>query len=113
MQSFRERHTLDERRLQFDRIRKHVPQRLPVVMENGRDTPRARKEKFLVPYDMTVAQLSYVIRKHTSMDASRSIFLFINGTAYSSTLTVRELYEKNKADDGFLYVVYAYENTFG
>ena len=39
--------------------------------------------------------------------------LFVDKTVPQSSLTMGQLYEKEKDEDGFLYVAYSGENTFG
>ncbi|TUK08643.1 Gamma-aminobutyric acid receptor-associated protein-like 2 [Bagarius yarrelli] len=61
------------------------------------------KRKYLVPSDITVAQFMWIIRKRIQLPSEKAIFLFVDKT----------LYEKEKDEDGFLYVAYSGENTFG
>jgi GABA(A) receptor-associated protein len=41
------------------------------------------------------------------------LFLFTNGTIPSSSEKMINVYNKYKDNDGYLYVNYAFENTFG
>ena len=114
MLPFRRRLTFEQRRAEFERIHAHRVTRIPVIMEaNGIDTPRIDKEKFLVPFDLTVSQLMFVARRRLSMDSSKGLFLLINGTLPPSSDTMSSLYDKHASEDGFMYVVYTTENTFG
>jgi len=111
---FRDRLSLDQRRAEFDRIRTHLSERVPIVVETrGTDTPRVDREKFLVPLDLTVAQFSFVIRKRMQLGASRAIFLLVDDVLPPGTTVVHELYDRHASEDGFLYVVCTTENTFG
>ncbi|CAO2610048.1 Gamma-aminobutyric acid receptor-associated protein-like 2 [Lemmus lemmus] len=47
----------------------------------------------------------WIIRKRIQLPSEKAIFL--------SSLTMGQLYEKEKDEDGFLYVAYSGENTFG
>ena len=47
------------------------------------------------------------------LSPEQAIFLFLNGTIPSSNSLVHELYQQHKDVDGFLYVGYSVENTFG
>ena len=43
-----------------------------------------------------------------------SLYIFINGeTLAPPSATMSALYSENKDEDGFLYISYASENTFG
>ncbi|XP_032743430.1 gamma-aminobutyric acid receptor-associated protein-like 2 [Rattus rattus] len=71
------------------------------------------KRKYLVPSDITVAQFMWIIRKRIQLPSEKAIFLFVDKTVPQSSLTMGQLYEKEKDEDGFLYVAYSGENTFG
>jgi GABA(A) receptor-associated protein len=67
----------------------------------------------LVPNDLTVGQFQFVIRKRIKLDSQKALFIFINGKLPITSELLKNVYEKEKDDDGFLYVGYAGENTFG
>ena len=75
--------------------------------------PTLDKTKYLVPMDLTVGQFMFVLRKRMKLSPEQAIFLFINGTIPSSNSLVHELYQQHKDVDGFLYLGYSGENTFG
>merc|ERR1712167_222039 len=66
--SFRQTHTLEERRREAERIKRKYDNRVPVIAEcaKGSSLPEIDKKKYLVPSDLTVAQFQYVIRKPSS-----------------------------------------------
>lgn len=92
-----------------------VPDQLPVIAEKVSDSQIVviDKRKFLVPSDITVAQFMWIIRKRIQLPSEKAIFLFVDKTVPQSSLTMGQLYEKEKDEDGFLYVAYSGENTFG
>jgi len=47
------------------------------------------------------------------MNAEQSLFLFINNKIPPTITTISMMYDENKDEDGFMYVVYTGENTFG
>uniref|UniRef100_A0AAY4DST6 Autophagy-related protein n=2 Tax=Denticeps clupeoides TaxID=299321 RepID=A0AAY4DST6_9TELE len=55
----------------------------------------------------------WIIRKRIQLPSEKAIFLFVDKTVPQSSITMGQLYEKEKDDDGFLYVAYSGENTFG
>jgi len=71
------------------------------------------KRKYLVPADISVAQFMWIVRKRINLTPEKAIFLFVNKIVPSSTATLGEIYSNHKDDDGFLYVAYSGENTFG
>jgi len=87
---------------------------IPIIMERGSvDAPHIDKEKYLVPVDLTMAQLSFVVRKRLQIRAGDALFLMVKGTLCTSTATTGSMYDAHRDPDGFLYVTYAMENTFG
>ena len=81
--------------------------------EGDIDAPCIGKEKFLVPVDLTMAQLSFVVRKRLELHAGHALFLMVNKALCTSTSTAGSMYDAHRDTDGFLYVTYTMENTFG
>ena len=71
------------------------------------------KRKFLVPTDLTFGQLIGVVRKRINISKEKAIFLFCQNTIPASSTVVGMVYESFKDEDGFLYLEYSGENTFG
>ena len=92
-------YSIKDRRLNSSRLQKHCL--------------NYDKKKYLVPNDLTVAQFIYVIRKRLNLHSEKAMFIFINGQLPTNSHLINDLYEINKDQDGFLYVTYALENTFG
>lgn len=97
------------------KIRNKYPDRVPVIVEkvSGSQIVDIDKRKYLVPSDITVAQFMWIIRKRILLPSEKAIFLFVDKTVPQSSLTMGQLYEKEQDEDGFLYVAYSGENTFG
>ena len=77
------------------------------------DLPDLEKHKFLVPRGLTMSQFQYVIRKKIRCRPEQGIYMFINKKLVPITQTVGHIFHENKADDGYLYIRYTGENTFG
>lgn len=113
---FTRTYTFEERTIESSRVLQKYPDRIPIICEkNSRanDCPEIDKKKYLVPHDLTMGQFMYVIRKRLKLQSEEAIFLFINGTIPSSSSLVGNIYAQYKDKDGFLYITYAKENTFG
>ncbi|KAL4685487.1 hypothetical protein H8959_001084 [Pygathrix nigripes] len=112
---FKEDHSLEHRCVESAKIRAKYPDRVPVIVEkvSGSQIVDIDKRKYLVPSDITVAQFMWIIRKRIQLPSEKAIFLFVDKTVPQSSLTMGQLYEKEKDEDGFLYVAYSGENTFG
>ncbi|EOD09964.1 hypothetical protein EMIHUDRAFT_416679 [Emiliania huxleyi CCMP1516] len=126
--SYRDAHSFESRRTQALAIRAKHPDRIPVIVEKRpRDAtlPLIDKKKFLVPADLTVGQFVYVIRKRIALKPEQAIFLFVSKGAWHArcswrrrtlpptVATCQAVYDSHKDEDGFLYMTYSGENTFG
>lgn len=115
---FKKLHTLEERKDEFSRISHRFPNKIPLIIENKNTSklfiPDIVKKKFLVPSDMTISQLLIVLRKRIQVESTTAIFLFVNDHIIpSGNSIISELYMSYKDIDGFLYLGYRGENTFG
>jgi len=108
-------HTFKARAAESTRVRERYNDRVPVICEKtpSSDVPSVDKSKYLIPMDMTVGQLVYVLRKRISLPAEKAIFVFVNNTLPPSGALMSNIYLKHKDEDGFLYICYSGENTFG
>lgn len=70
-----------------------------------------KKNKFLVPENLTIAQLLYVIRKQIHITESTALFVMVNSELPSAQQVVSDLVYKSRRS--FLFVEYFAENTFG
>ncbi|CBY38967.1 unnamed protein product [Oikopleura dioica] len=112
--------TKDERVMSSGRIRAKYPSKVPIVLHRSAGNtavPELSRFRYLVPVDLRVSELITVIRrniKDSEFDESKSLFLIIdNSVMPSSSQTVAELDQLYKNEDGFLYMNYSGENTFG
>ncbi|CAL9245615.1 unnamed protein product [Arabidopsis halleri] len=113
--SFKEDHDFEKRKAEALRIRDKYPDRVPVIVEKSEksDIPNIDKKKYLVPADLTVGQFVYVIRKRIQLSAEKAIFIFVDNVLPPTGAMMSTIYEEKKEEDGFLYVTYSGENTFG
>jgi GABA(A) receptor-associated protein len=72
-----------------------------------------RARRYLVPADLTVGQFVYVIRKRIKLSPEKAIFIFVGNVLPPTAAMMSSVYEQNKDEDGFLYITYSGENTFG
>src|SRR3989338_6628366 len=112
--TFKQQHTLERGREVAARIRSKYPDRIPVIVEKApkSDVPDIDKHKYLVP-DITVGKFVYEIRKHIKLSPEKAIFLFVNDKLPPTAELMSRIYDHNKDEDGFLYIQYSGENTFG
>ena len=115
MEDFKSHTTLEERKLQSAAIMKKYPDRVPVYVYKQKHSKinDINKHKFLVPLDITVGQFLYIIRKHLTLKKEEAIFVFINGVLPPTSSLMSQMYKEHRDEDGFLYVAFSGENTFG
>lgn len=115
--TFQEKHTFDNRHEQSNCIRSKCPDKLPVIVEKMKNiksiVPDISKNKFLVPDDLIISQFMCIIRKYLNLTTSESIYLFANDTLLNTSDSLYNVYGTHKDEDGFLYIYYTLENTFG
>eukprot|EP00696_Hemimastix_kukwesjijk_P004322 gnl/Hemi2/15323_TR5160_c0_g1_i1.p1 gnl/Hemi2/15323_TR5160_c0_g1~~gnl/Hemi2/15323_TR5160_c0_g1_i1.p1 ORF type:complete len:120 (-),score=39.67 gnl/Hemi2/15323_TR5160_c0_g1_i1:104-463(-) len=115
MTSFKKEHPFEQRQNEAARIRTKYPDRIPVICEKADQSgiPDIDKKKFLVPIDLTVGQFVYVIRKRIRLSPEKAIFIFVRNALPPTAALMSTIYEEQRDEDGFLYVTYRGENTFG
>ena len=100
-----------------ERIRSKYPDRVPVIVERSKHSQELNeidKKKFLIPADLTVGQFMYVIRRRISLPPEKALFIFMDNNSLPATSELISVVWKNYKDkDGYLYVNYSGENTFG
>ena len=55
----------------------------------------------------------YVIRKRIKLPPEKAIFIFVDNVIPPTASLMSAVYEVQRDEDGFLYVTYSGENTFG
>ena len=115
MSSFQEKYPLEKRKTESTRILEKYPNRIPVIVEKEElsNIGVIDKKKYLVPVDLTVGQFMFVIRKRIKLPPEDAIFLFIDNTLPPTTSLMSQVYKQHANPDGFLYVLYSGESTFG
>ncbi|XAR67441.1 hypothetical protein NMG60_11002205 [Bertholletia excelsa] len=113
--SFKLEHSLERRRAEAARIREKYPDKIPVIVEKAErsDILDIDKKKYLLPADLTVGQFVYVIRKRIKLSPDKAIFIFVKNILPPTATMMSAIYEEHKDEDGFLYMTYSGENTFG
>lgn len=100
------------------KIMRDYPDRIPIIVERAlsadRSAPQIDRSKFLTPRELTVGQFLHVVRKRVKLNAEQALFIFLdNGLMPPTSALLSAIYQSNRDTDGFLYIKYAGENTFG
>lgn len=116
--NFKKRYSLKERIEESSFIRNKHIDTIPIILEKHKKSNIGTidKHKFLVPNTMTISHFLFNIKTKlykSDSTSTQSLYLFVNGTLLTSTTTFAEIYENKKDEDGFLYIQYASEETFG
>lgn len=95
-------------------IRSKYPEKTPVIVRTRNKKLKLERQKFLIPNDLTVSQLMYVIRKRVELKKESAIFMLVNDLMPPSTQLISQLYQdQHDKDTEMLFVEIAMENTFG
>jgi GABA(A) receptor-associated protein len=106
----------ERRRAEAQNIMSKYPDRIPIIVQMGRgakDVPMLDKNKFLAPKHMSVGQFLYTVRRRINLPAEKALFLFVADTLPTTATTMIDLYSNYAEPDGFLYMYYTSESTFG
>ena len=113
---FSTKYSFEDRLKESNRIVEKYPDKVPIICEKydkDKSLYKIDKNKFLAGGDLTMGQFIYVIRKRIKMKSTEGLYLFIDNTIPPNTQLLSDLYKKHKNEDGFLYVKFSLENTFG
>lgn len=114
MLSFKNKYTHEERESEYLRMKSKFPERYCIILEPAnKNTMDIDKHKYLVPKEMTMNMFHQIIRKRIKLPEEMSIIFFVNNTIPAMTTLISGIYNEHKDKDGFLYIQYAQENTFG
>lgn len=114
---FKERFPIKQRQVESTRILEKYPDRIPIICQRTKTDKLLTtidKAKYLVPSDLTCGQFTYVIRKRIKLNPETAMFLFLESNILPpASATMKELYYNHVNADGFMYIYYGGENTFG
>ena len=116
MSTFKSKNSLEDRKKESNRVLTNYPDRIPIICEKTKRSekmPDIDKHKYLIPMDLTVGQFMFVIRKRMKVAPEMAIYIFIKGTIPPTSALISSLYNDYKDEDGFLYIEFCEESTFG
>ena len=96
-------------------IMNKYPDRIPIILEKNikSEISDIKKNKYLVPKELVFSNFIFSIRKYIELDNNKSLFFFINNYIPKNSELICEIYNTHKDKDGYLYIIYDIENTFG
>jgi GABA(A) receptor-associated protein len=112
---YKNKFSFEQRVAESKRIREKFQGRIPIIVEraSGSDIAEIDSSKFLVPGDLTVGQFVFVIRKRLILPPEKALFIFAGSSLPPTGALMKEVAEQFRDRDGFLYIVYSGESTFG
>ena len=116
MSTFKSKNSLEDRKKESNRVLTNYPNKIPIICEKTKQSekiPDIDKHKYLIPIDLTIGQFMFVIRKRMKLTPEMAIYIFIKGIIPPTSALISSLYNDYKDEDGFLYLEYSGENTFG
>ena len=106
---------IEKRKDESNRVMNKYPDRIPCVIQKARYSklPKILKIKYLVSINSSMADIVYSIRSRIKLEPHQSLFFMVNDSLLASSCIISQIYPLMKDDDGFLYIYYAEESTFG
>ena len=112
---FKRKYSFEQRFNESQLIKIRYPDRIPIICNRyfNSNSYNTNKSKFIVPIRLTIGEFIIVIRKQLKMSYQQSIYFIINDFIPSNKELLYNLYNNYRDQDGFLYIFYTNENTFG
>ena len=113
---FADKYSFDDRFKESKRILEKYPDKVPIICEKyskDKSLYTIDKNKFLAGGDLSIGQFIYIIRKRIKMRPTEGLYLFVDNTIPPNTRLLSNIYSEHKDKDGFLYIQFSLENTFG
>jgi GABA(A) receptor-associated protein len=106
-----------QRQTESKQIINKYPNRVCVYILKADNKPLLQdldKNKYIVPNDLSIGQMSYVIRKRINLNCADAMFLMTsNNNILPGAALIGAMNDKYQDIDGFLYIRYTTENVFG
>jgi GABA(A) receptor-associated protein len=105
----------EKRQELYEKVADRHPNRVLVICEPSQSCHlNLDRIKFVCPKDIPLGHFLFTIRKRMpELKPSEAIFLLIGNISPCNSDKLGTLYDRHKEDDGFLYIKYTTENTFG
>ena len=116
METFNKENSLEKRLEMSNKILKKYNDRIPVYLSRCKKCllDDVDNHKYICPNILTLGQFMFTIKKKLKLKPEEALYLLINEkNILPSNIEMINIYKDYKDDDGFLYISYCSENTFG
>jgi GABA(A) receptor-associated protein len=108
--------TFEERVLHSTQLMNKYPDRVPIIIKKRKDDKNLEelsKNKYLIPKNLDIKDIIFIIRKNLKIEPHHGIFVFVANVLVPMNTSMGAIYLQHKDPDGFLYITYSKEATFG
>ena len=110
---FKKKYTEEVRTKDYEELNRKHPNKYPIIFQKMPNSTleNLNKEKYLIDPELSFRQVNYFVKGKLSLeDEHKNIRFFINGkTPIKYYEIVKDVYDKNKDKDGFLYLGFDYK----
>ena len=110
---FKKKYTEEVRTKDYEELNRKHPNKYPIIFQKMPNSTleNLNKEKYLIDPELSFRQVNYFVKGKLSLeDEHKNIRFFINGkTPIKYYENVKDVYDKNKDKDGFLYLGFDYK----
>ena len=113
---YKQEKTFEQRYGEFQRISRKHPDKIPIICEKDEKSKlkNIQQKKYLIEKTLSLPQFSTIIRKKLELGENDALYFLVNGKiSISGTISMAEVYKNYKEKDGFLYIAYASQETWG
>ena len=111
---FKTKYSEEERTKDYEDLQRKHPNKYPIIFEKmpNSNLENLSKEKYLIDPELSFRQVNYFVKGKLSLeDEHKNIRFFINGKIpIKSYEIVKDIYDKYKQNDGFLYLGYDFKS---
>ena len=113
--NFKNKYSLKYRVEESSRILLKYPDRVPIICEKSKmdSNIELNKKKYLINKHVTIGEFLFYVRKTLLINEYTALFLLIGDVMPPNNSPVGVLYDAYSNMDGYLYITYSFENTFG
>ncbi|KAJ5414424.1 Autophagy-related protein 8 [Penicillium cosmopolitanum] len=118
---FKDEHPFEKRKAEAERIRQKYADRIPLTdrdtghLREGREVRHRHHRQEEVPGSRRSHRRPVRLCDSQAHQAlpEKAIFIFVDEVLPPTAALMSSIYEEHKDEDGFLYITYSGENTFG